>query len=141
MAAMSDFLESLVADHLLRTTTWAKPTVLAVALCTAAPTDASTGATIVEVPNAGGYARKLHNPLNANWTDPAADGIADNLLAITFNTATANWTGSITHFAICDSATFGAGNVWIHGALTAARTVNNGDTFSFPIGDLDITFA
>ena len=35
-----------------------------------------------------------------------------------------------------------AGNLLFHGALTANKTVNDGDAApSFPIGDVDVTFA
>ena len=33
------------------------------------------------------------------------------------------------------------GNVLLHGSLTTARDVKNGDVFKFNAGDLDITFA
>jgi len=138
---MSDFLEGQIRAHIFRTASFTKPTVLAIALCTAAPTDASTGATITEVANAGAYARQTLNPLDANWTAPdTTGGLTDNASAITFPVATANW-GTITHFVITDSATWGAGNVLFHGALTASKVVNTGDQIKFNIGDLDVTFA
>lgn len=141
MSAMSDYLEGQIRAHIFRTASFTKPTVLAIALCTAAPNDASTGATITEVANAGAYARQTLNPLDANWTAPdTTGGLTDNASAITFPVATANW-GTITHFVIVDSATHGAGNVLFHGALTASKVVNNGDQIKFNIGDLDITFS
>ena len=42
---------------------------------------------------------------------------------------------------ITDNATPGAGNVLLHGSLTTARDVKNGDVFKFNAGDLDVTFA
>ena len=140
MSAMSDYLELTLLDHLFRTATFAKPTVIKVALCTAATTDAQTGATITEVANAGAYARTGPNPLDANWSAVGAAGLTDNVAAITFPTATASW-GTVTHIAIVDSATFGAGNSWLHGALTTSKTVGNGDIFQFNAGALDVTFA
>lgn len=141
MSQMSDYLEGQIRAHVFRTATFTKPTVLAIALCTAAPTDASTGATITEVANAGAYARQTLNPLDANWTAPdTTGGLTDNASAITFPAATANW-GTVTHVAICSSATWGAGDVYLYGTLTVSKVVNSGDTFKFNIGDLDITFA
>ena len=140
MSAMSDYLEGEVIKHIFRTGSFTKPTVLAVALCTAATSDSQTGATITEVANAGAYARTVLNPLDANWTAPGVGGLTDNAAEITFPTATAGW-GTVTHIAICDSATWGAGNVLLHGALTVSKTVNSGDTFKFAIGALDVTFA
>lgn len=85
MSQMSDFLEGEVIKHIFRTGSFTKPTVLAIALCTAAPVDADTGAlTGKEVANAGAYARQTLNPLDANWTLPGAAGLTDNALLITF---------------------------------------------------------
>ncbi len=141
MSAASDYLEGQIRAHIFRTASFTKPTVLAIALCTAAPTDASTGATIAEVPNSNAYARVSRNPLDANWTAASStDGLTDNAADITFPTATGSW-GTITHFAILDSATHGAGNVLVWGALTASKTVGNGDVFKFNAGDLDVTVA
>jgi hypothetical protein len=137
---MSDYLEGEVIKHIFRTGSFTKPTVLAVALCTAATSDSQTGATITEVPNSGSYARATLNPLDANWTAPGAGGLTDNAAEIAFTAATGSW-GTVTHIAICDSATWGAGNVLLHGALTVSKTVNSGDTFKFAIGALDVTFA
>lgn len=141
MSAASDFLEAEIIKHIFRTGSYTKPTVLAIALCTAAPVDSDTGAlTSKEAANAGAYARQTLNPLDANWTAPGSGGLTDNASAITFPVATASW-GTITHVAICDSATYGAGNLLLHGALTTSKVVGIGDTFKFNIGDLDITLA
>jgi hypothetical protein len=140
MSKMSDYLEGQLRAHLFRTATMSKPTVIAVALHTADPTDAGTGA---EVANAGGYARVTRAPLDANWTAASAtDGNTDNAAAITFPAPVgANW-GVVTHFAIWDSLTYGAGNLICYGALTTPKTINDGDAApSFAIGALDITFA
>lgn len=141
MSAMSDYLEGQVRAHIFRTASFTKPTTLRVALATGATTDAQTGATITEVANSGSYARTGPDPLDANWTGASAtDGLTDNAAAITFPTATGSW-GTVTHIAICDSATWGAGNSLLHGALTASKTVGSGDVFQFAIGALDVTFA
>jgi hypothetical protein len=141
MSALSDFLETELRKHLFRTGSYAKPTVLRVALATAATTDAQTGATITEVTNANAYARTGPDPLDANWSGASAtDGLTDNVAAITFPTATGSW-GTVSHIAIVDNATWGAGNSLLHGALTASKTVGNGDVFQFNSGSLDISFA
>lgn len=141
MSAMSDYLEGQLRAHVFRTSSFTKPTVLKVALATAAPTDASTGATITEVPNSNAYARTGPNPLDANWSAASStDGLTDNVAAITFPTATGSW-GTITHCVINDSATHGAGNNLFHGALTASKAVALNDIFEFAAGALDVTFA
>src|SRR5687768_947630 len=135
MAAMSDYLEVELRKHLFRTGSFTKPTVLAIALFTAAPSDAGGGTEV----SGGSYARVDRPPLDANWTAPDATGGATaNAAVITFPTASANW-GTITHMGIFDATT--AGNLLFHGALTASKVVNSGDTFSFAAGDIDITLA
>lgn len=141
MAKMSDYLEDELIKHLFRTGSFTKPTVMAISLCTADPTDSGTGASMSEVANSGAYARVDVPPLDANWRATVAqDGETNNVAAITFTTATGSW-GTVTHVAICDSATHGAGNMLFYGALTASKTVANGETFEFAIGALTITLA
>lgn len=146
MSAMSDYLEAEIRKHAFRTGSWTKPTVLAIALCTAATADANTGATITEVTNANAYARVsgagTTNPADGNWSAASAtDGLTDNVSALTFPTCTTAGWGTVTYFAICDSATWGAGNMLFHGAVTVPKTVGVGDVFKFNAGDLDIVFA
>jgi len=136
MSAMSDYLEGEIVKHVFRTGSFTKPTNLAVALFTAAPSDSGGGTEV----SGGSYARAGLDPLDANWTNVAAgDGHTDNAVAITFPAPTANW-GVVTHFGIFDADT--VGNLLIHGALTTPKTINSGDPApSFPIGALDVTFA
>jgi hypothetical protein len=145
MAAMSDFLEDELVKHIFRTGSFTKPTVLAFALLTTAAVDADTGTftsgTGVEVANAGAYARQDRPPLDANWTATAGgDGQTDNAAAITFPQATAGW-GTVAACAICDSATFDAGNMLLHGVVTTPKSVDNGDTAEFAIGAVTVTLA
>lgn len=141
MSQMSDWLEGQIRAHIFRTATYTKPTVDAIALATVTTTDAMTGATITEVPNSNSYARQNVAPLDANWSAASStDGITSNVAAIVFPTATGSW-GTILGIAICDSATWGAGNNVIHGSLTASKTVGNGDIFQFAIAALAVTFA
>lgn len=142
MSAMSDYLEGQIRAHIFRTATFTKPSVIAIALCTASPTDAGTGASMNEVANSNGYARVTRNPLDANWTAASStDGLTDNAAAITFGPASGGSWGTVTHFAVLDSATHGAGNMLLHGALSVSKTVGDGDSLEFAIGALDVTFA
>jgi len=72
----------------------------------------------------------------------AAAGASENNADITWPEATANW-GTVTHLCICDhetNATWGTNvNVLMWGPLTAPKTVNSGDTFKIPSGDLDVS--
>ena len=144
MAAMSDYLENLLIDFLFRTAGFTKPTALHIALFTAAPSDSGGGTEVT----GGSYARVNLAPLDTNWNatqggttgaSSGTGGLTDNAVDITFPAPTANW-GSITHFAVFDAAT--GGNLLLHGALTAAKTVNSGDPApKFVAGDLDVTLA
>ena len=135
MSAMSDYLEGQLIAHIFRTGSFTKPTVLAVGLFTAAPTDAGGGTEVT----GGSYARATLNPLDANWAAPSAgNGVTSNSSAITFATPSASW-GVVTHFGIFDAAS--AGNLLFWGALTASQTISSGNTVSFPAGSLTITLA
>ncbi len=136
MAQMSNYLEDKIRGHIFRTATFTKPTVLAAALYTAAPGEAGGGTEVT----GGAYARVQRDPLDANWSGASAtDGLTDNVAALTYPAPTANW-GLITDFAILDATA--AGNFLIFGALTASKTVNNGDPApSFAIAALAVTFA
>ncbi len=127
MAGKTDYRENKVLDHVLATAAYTAPSAVYVALFTADPTD--TGDTTNEI-SAGGYART-----QATFR-AASGGSASNSADVTFPQATADW-GTITHFAIMDAAT--AGNMLYSGALTASKTVTNGDTFKFAAGDLTVT--
>jgi hypothetical protein len=140
MAAMSDFLENKFIDWFFRAqaigVTGASaaagtgPTSLYIALLTAAPSDTGGGTEV----SGGSYARVAVTSSLANWagTQAAASttassgtgGTTSNNGAITFPAPTANW-GTVTHFGIYDATS--SGNLLFWGALTASKTVNNGD--------------
>jgi hypothetical protein len=107
-----------------------------IALHTADPTDAGTGAEV----SGGAYARVQADPADASWSAPdATGGLTANVSDIVFPAPTANW-GSITHTSTWDRAT--GGNMGYYGALTTPKTVNNGDPAPrFPAGSLSITHA
>jgi hypothetical protein len=135
MSAMTDYLEGEIIKHIFRTGSFTKPTVLAVGLFTAAPSDAGGGTEVT----GGSYARATLNPLDANWAAPSSgNGVTSNSSTITFATPSANW-GSVTHFAVFDAAS--AGNMLFWGSLTVSKTINSGDTVTFPAGSLTFTFA
>lgn len=128
MAAASDYLENALINAVLRNTAYTSPTTVYAALFTTATTDAGGGTEV----SGGSYAR------TAVTFGAPTDGSTSNTADVTFPTATGAW-GTVTHVAIYDAAT--AGNMLFHGALTASKTVNSGDTFKFATGDLTITLA
>jgi len=135
---LSDYLEAQLLNLIFRTQAAWKPSAIYIGLWTATLVDASTGATAGEV-SGGSYARQQVVQLDANWTAPGAGGLIDNVNAITFPQATANW-GTITDVMIVDTPS-GAGNCLFYGPLTTPKTVNSGDTFKFNVGDLDLSLA
>jgi hypothetical protein len=106
-----------------------------IALYTTAPTDAGGGTEV----SGGAYARQQVDPSDSNWSAPDnTGGLTDNVNNITFPVATANW-GTIVAVGIFDRAS--GGNLLLWGNLAANKTINSGDQFIFPAGNLDITFA
>lgn len=121
MSAATNALEDLIIQHMFRTGSWAKPTVMAIGLFTAAPGETGGGTEVT----GGSYARVDVPPLDANWAATlGGNGQTSNVAAIIFPTPTANW-GTVTHFGIF-TATLG-GTLWVYAALTTSKTINNGD--------------
>lgn len=123
MSAASDFLETNILTHLLRTGSWAKPANIFVALFTSATTDIGGGTEVT----GGSYARVSVAPLDANWSAPvdvAGSMESSNVAAITFPAPTADW-GTVTHYALFDAIT--GGNLLAHGQLAAPKTILNLD--------------
>ena len=129
MSEMSNFLENELYDHLLRNLAYTAPSTLYVALLTTDPTDANTGTEV----SGNAYARQT-----IAFGVPS-DGVGSNSGAVTFPTASPATWGNVTHFGIYDAVS--GGNLLLHTPLTAAKQVDNGDTFKINIGDLTVTFA
>lgn len=133
--SFSNYSELKLLEHIMGKNSFSMPTPY-MALCTSAPTDASTGSTIVEPSTSGtGYIRiEIPNTSLNN----ATNGYINNAVTITFPIATASW-GTITHFALCDNGTVGAGNMLIWGEVSPNIPVPTGSIVSFAIGNLQIT--
>jgi hypothetical protein len=128
MAEFSTYLENKIIDHMLRNQSFSPPSTVYVALFTA--DNGLEGGTITGEVSGGSYARQ------SVTLSAASDGESSNTADIEFPTATADW-GTVTHVALMDAST--GGNVLMHSALDASKTVNNGDTFKINAGDLDLT--
>jgi len=124
--AASDYLENKVLDHVLRNTAYTSPVAVYTALFTVTPTDAGGGTEVT----GGSYARE------ASTFGAASGGTISNSALIDFGTATADW-GTVVAVGIFDAIT--SGNLLFWGAMTANKTVLNGDSFSFAIGALDVS--
>jgi hypothetical protein len=132
MGSLSDYAENALLQHIFNTAYTSVATIY-VALCTADPTDVATGASMSEVANANGYTRKA-----ITFGAAATRRVIQNAL-VTFDPATGPW-GTITHWTIVDSATYGAGNVLAHGSLTASVAPVSGNTPSIPSGEIQVQF-
>tara|TARA_Y100001938_G_C8075410_1_gene425744 strand:- start:1658 stop:2071 length:414 start_codon:yes stop_codon:yes gene_type:complete len=137
MSAMSNYLEDALVNFVLRNNpdTFASPgTSIYVGLIKYYDAAVVEQGTLTQEASGGSYARVQVTA----WDDPSGGGATQNTSAITFPTATGDW-GGISGVIIADAAS--AGNVLLHGSLTSARDVKNGDVFKFNAGDLDVTFA
>lgn len=130
MAALSDHAEALLLDWLMTNGTATRPTAWYVALYTAAPSDSGGGTEL----SGNGYARE------AVTFDAASSpgGTTSNTGAVSFTASGGSW-GTITHLGIFDASS--GGNLLWHGALTASKTIADGDTLEFSAGNIDLTIA
>jgi len=139
MSAASNYLENKVLDHVLRVASFTQPSGLWLALFNntsgAAATNLEAGTLTDETSTSGtAYARQ------AVTFAAASSGSAATSATVTFPAATANW-GTITHVAIMDGGTAGAGNVLFWGAVTTSKTIETGDTFQVSSGNLTVSLA
>ncbi len=132
MAALTDFLENALIGHLFRGTPYTAPTTLFVGLLTAAPGEAAAGTEIA----GANYARVGVANASTQWNAAVGgNGTTANTNVVTFPVPSASW-GLVTHFAVYDAAS--AGNMLWYTALTASKTINSGDTVSFPAGTITL---
>lgn len=142
--ALTDSAENAIVDAVLRGQSLGAPATYYVALDTTACSDSSAGTEVT----GGSYARVAVTSSLANWAgtqsagsttaSSGTGGVTSNNAAITFPAPTANW-GTISHFRLVSASS--GGTTWFCQALTAPKTVNNGDAApSFAIGAMTFTF-
>ena len=141
----SNTLETELLNYVLRgqaLTTLSAATTPAnvwVALFTADPTDAGSGAEVAYT----SYARVAVSRATGSWSAPADNAGAmrsTNAAAITFPASTGGGAQTVTHFGLMSAAT--AGTLLYHGALTVAQTINvGGSAPEFAIGALAVSEA
>lgn len=128
MAEMSDYLETTVLNYVLRNTADWAPTAVYLALHTADPTDAGSGAEV----SGGSYARQTcafdaAHATNGNTANTDAESFT-NMPACT-----------VTHIGVWDAAS--SGNLLFHTAVDTSKAVLAGDTISVAAGAVTITLA
>jgi hypothetical protein len=128
LGSLSDYAELALLNHLFNVQ-YSSVATIYVALCTADPTD--TGTPLNEVANANAYARTA-----VTFGAAAARKVVQSG-NVTFPQATGAW-GTITHWALMDSGTYGGGNLLAYGSFTAAFAPVNGNTPTIPSGELQV---
>lgn len=129
MSELSDYLENAILNLTLNGTAFTAVATPYLALFTADPTDAGTGAEATWT----GYARQSMSFATASGTG----GSISTDAAITFPATDASVT--ITHFGIMDAAT--NGNLLYHTPLDASKALSSADVISFDSGNITVTLA
>ena len=124
--SFTNYLETEILDHVFAGAAYTAPSTKYLALFTAVA-DGEAGS-VTEV-TGGGYARQtVAFTTSGNTTS--------NNAAVEFPTATANY-GTVTHVGVYDASS--SGNLMAYAALSSNKTIETGDVFRVPSGDLDIT--
>lgn len=131
--SLSNYAENAWMGHLFGSAHTPAATVY-LALATGDPGEAATGASMSEVANSGNYARTA-----ITFAAAATRAVAQNAI-VTFPQASGSW-GTVTHYAIVDSATHGAGNVLAYGAFTSSFSPVSGNTPSVASGQVTVTIS
>ncbi len=124
--SFSNFLETEILDHVFAGAAYTAPGTHYLALFTALA-DGEAGS-VTEV-SGGGYARQ-----SVAFT--TSGNTTSNNAAVEYPTATANY-GTVTHVGVYDASS--SGNLMAYAALSSNKTIETGDVFRVPSGDLDIT--
>jgi hypothetical protein len=123
--SLTNTFETRTLQWLFTTGSPTRPTAWYIGLFTTAPGETNGGTEI----SGNAYAREA-------VTFTVSGNEATNNAAIEWATATGSW-GTITHIAVFDALT--SGNMIAYASLTASKTIETGDVFRIPAGDLDIT--
>ena len=129
----SNYLEDKILDHALGTTAFTQPTNQYLALHTADPTDAASGAELSDasVANRTGYARATID-FNAASGGTATGPDGSNTIEFTNSHGSSSWT-EVTHFGIYDGLTDVPATV--NGAVSSSTSVTvDGKTGTIAVG-------
>lgn len=141
MSAMSNYLENKIIDQLFRGQAYAFPSTLHVALFNAAPSDTGGGTEVSgNNYNRAAVAASLANFAGTQGAGSVAasdgnTGTTSNNNAVTFTTPSGTW-GTVVAFGVFDAAT--GGNLLFYGTLAISKTINEGDTVTFPAASLSV---
>ena len=123
--SFSNYLETEILDHVFGGNAYTAPATLYLALFTTDNTDTGGGTEV----SGGAYARQsVAFTVSGNTASNSAD--------VEFPTATANY-GTVVAVAVMDASS--GGNQLAYAGLSSDKTIETGDVFRVPAGDLDIT--
>ena len=141
--SLSDYAENKATDLFLRGQAFTAPATLYFGLSTAACSDSSVGTEVT----GGSYARVSLTANLTNWSgtqsagstaaSSGTGGVSSNNVAVNYTTPSAGW-GTVTHWFIADASS--GGNILFCAALTTSKTINSGDSVSFAIAAVSVTF-
>jgi hypothetical protein len=145
MSAMSNYLEGKLIDQIFRGQAAPTTSTLYIGLFnSAAPGEANTSGTEITINGTTNYVRASVASSTANWaaTTQIANGSGQtsNSGSITFQTPGVGGWGLVVAFGVYDGPTPGTSNLLFYGNLTIQKTINEGDTVSFPAGTLQVAF-
>ncbi len=136
--ALTDFGENKIVDAAIRGQTLGAPATWYIGLDTVACTETGGGTEVAT----GNYGRVAIAASLANFAgtqsagsttaSTGTTGTTSNNIAITYTVP--NFTATVVSMRWWDAAT--SGNAWICTNLTSSKTINSGDSVSFPIGGL-----
>lgn len=137
--ALTNFAENKIVDALKRGQTLGAPATWYIGLDTVACGEDGSGTEVT----GGSYARVAVASSLTAWAgtqsagsttaSSGTNGTTSNNAAINFPTPTAGW-GTVVSVRWWDAST--SGNAWICTNLGTSKTINSGDTVSFPAGSL-----
>lgn len=132
--SFTNWMENKVLNHIFSKGTYS-PQVIHVGLCSGSPGEAATGGSCNEVPNANGYARQSTS--SASWNTSSNSEIT-NALVIIFPEAYPNGWGTVAHFALFNSGSYGGGSVLLYAALPSPVSMPRGSRPRFDPGTLKV---
>ena len=139
MAALTNYLESGILNHLFRQSSYIAPSTVYIGL-NKSFISGNIESGITDEPNTGSYIRQQYISNQSRWTTPYQSGSATaiyNNYPVEFPLATEN-IGNISGIFISDASV--SGNILFYTALTSPRNIREGDQFIIPSGSLKITF-
>ena len=124
--SFTNYLETEILDHVFAGAAYSAPGTHYLALFTAVANGEAGSVTEL---SGSAYARQ-----SVAFT--TSGNTTSNNAAVEFPTATGSW-GTVTHVGVYDASS--SGNLMAYATLSSSKTIDTGDVFRVPSGDLDIT--